>query len=114
MPAILWNVSWFEIVLVAILAVVVFGGRLPQVAGQVVRVMAKLRRTFDGLRRDAGIDRAMRDVQDTMRDIDREASIDPEPPPELPEEMGEPEEETSPDSEAEVAPEDRREPEEIP
>ena len=110
MPAILWNLGWFEVVLVAILAVVVFGGRLPQVAGQVVRVMAKLRRMFDDLRRDAGIDRAMRDVQDTMRDIDREASIDPEPPP--PPEL--PDESESGEEPAEVAPEDRREPEEIP
>ncbi|MCZ6598113.1 MAG: hypothetical protein O7B99_10775 [Planctomycetota bacterium] len=114
MPAFLWNVSWLEIVTVAILGVLVFGGRLPQIAAQVVRTTAKLRRMFDDLRRDTGIDRDMRDVQDSLRDMTREATTDTEPPspPELPGEDAEDEEEPQSRSAVDTS-EDRREPEEI-
>ncbi len=79
-----------EIVLISIVAVLVFGRRLPQVAGQAFRQVARLRRQLDEFRRESGIDREFRDVQDSLRDITHRPTLDPtlrdraEPAPEEP------------------------------
>ncbi len=68
------NLSLGEYVLIAIVALLIFGKRLPEVASQSFRQVAKLRRTLDDMRRETGIDREIRDVQANLRDLSREAS----------------------------------------
>jgi Sec-independent protein translocase protein TatA len=72
--SLLWNLSFGEFVLIAIVALLIFGKRLPEVASQSFRQVAKLRRTLDDMRRETGIDREIRDVQANLRDLSREAS----------------------------------------
>jgi len=75
--AFFWNLSFGEIAVVLILAVLIFGKRLPQVAGEAYRTVAKLRRHFEDLRRESGIDREIFDVKRTFRDAAREAEAEP-------------------------------------
>ena len=77
MLGLIWNMSIQEFVLIAVVAVLVFGKRLPQVAGQAFRQVARLRRQLDDFRRESGIDREFRDVQDSLRDVTRQATLDP-------------------------------------
>jgi Sec-independent protein translocase protein TatA len=53
----LLNLSPVEVAIIAIAAIVVFGRRLPQVAGQAAGAVQRLRRSLDDLRRETGIDR---------------------------------------------------------
>jgi len=53
----LFGISPGELFVIAIVAIMVFGGRLPQVAGEVAATVQKLRRSLNELRRDSGIDR---------------------------------------------------------
>jgi Sec-independent protein translocase protein TatA len=85
MPALIGNLSLGETLVIAGLAVLIFGRRLPEVAGQVVQLLAKLRRSVDDLKRETGIDRDLGMIRDTMRDATREAVIrDPLVPPRAP------------------------------
>jgi Sec-independent protein translocase protein TatA len=61
--AFLQNLSLFEIVVVAVVAVLVFGGRLPEVAGQAASAVARLKRQLADLRRDTGIDREIQGIR---------------------------------------------------
>ncbi|MEM7307148.1 MAG: twin-arginine translocase TatA/TatE family subunit [Planctomycetota bacterium] len=81
MLALFWNLSMGEIALIALIAVLVFGRRLPEVAGQAMRNVARLRRQLDDLRRESGIDREIYDVKSTFRDLGREVSRESEPRP---------------------------------
>ena len=65
--AFIQNLSIGETVLVAIVAILVFGNRLPEVAARVFRHVGALRRQLDDLRRETGIDRELRDMQDAFR-----------------------------------------------
>lgn len=53
----LFGISPGELLVIGIVAIMVFGGRLPQVAGEVAATVQKLRRSLNDLRRDSGIDR---------------------------------------------------------
>jgi Sec-independent protein translocase protein TatA len=79
--AFLWNLSVPEIALIAIVSVLVFGRRLPQVAGQAMRNLSRMRRHLDNLRRESGIEREIYDVKESFQDLAREASA---PPPSAP------------------------------
>jgi Sec-independent protein translocase protein TatA len=61
--AFLQNLSLFEIVVVAVVAVLVFGGRLPEVAGQAASAVSRLKRQLADLRRDTGIDREIQGIR---------------------------------------------------
>jgi Sec-independent protein translocase protein TatA len=74
------NLGFTEIVLIAIVAILVFGKRLPEVATQTFRQVAKLRRGLEDLRRESGLDRELRDVRGALNDLAREASIPPSSP----------------------------------
>jgi Sec-independent protein translocase protein TatA len=54
------NLSTTEIVIVVVVAIVVFGRRLPEVAGQAAGAVQRMRRSLDDLRRETGIDREIR------------------------------------------------------
>jgi Sec-independent protein translocase protein TatA len=90
------NLSFTEIIIVAVVAVLVFGGKLPEAAGQAAAQLQRLRRQLSDLRRDSGIDREIDAVRRTMDQLPRmprtldiaerlaregERSAQPPPPP---------------------------------
>lgn len=77
MVAIIWNLSFAEIAVILILSVLIFGRRLPEVAGQAFRQVTKLRRHLDSLRRESGIDREIFDVKQTFTDFARDVEAEP-------------------------------------
>ena len=73
--AILGNFSPMELALVAGLAVIVFGKRLPEVAARAYGQFRRMRASLDDLRRETGIDRELREIEYTVRDAARKANI---------------------------------------
>lgn len=61
------NLGGTELLIVFVAALLVFGKRLPQVAGDAARQMAKLRRSFDTAWKDTGMER---EIQQVRRDLD--------------------------------------------
>lgn len=76
--ALIGNLSVGEAVVILILAVLVFGRRLPEVAARVLRGLQDLRRNFERLRRETGIDEELRKVSGSLSDLEREARL-PDP-----------------------------------
>ena len=62
----LFNLSTGELVIIAVVAVLVFGRRLPEVAGQAAGMVQRMRRSLEDLRRDTGIDREIQNARRTM------------------------------------------------
>lgn len=62
-----------EILLIAIVAVLVFGKDLPQAASKAYLQLRKLRNAVDDLRRDSGIEREIRDIERSVREAEWEA-----------------------------------------
>jgi Sec-independent protein translocase protein TatA len=65
--ALIGNLTWTEILVVALVAIVVFGRRLPQVAAQTAHRMGRLRRSMEMLWRESGIEDEIRDVKAEVR-----------------------------------------------
>lgn len=61
------NLGPSEIVVLAVVAILVWGRRLPEVAGQAAGMVQRMRRSLDDLRRDTGIDR---EIQNARRAVD--------------------------------------------
>jgi len=59
----LLNLSPAEVAIIVIVAIVVFGRRLPEVAGQAAGTVQKLRRSLDDLRRETGVDREIAEAR---------------------------------------------------
>ena len=70
--------SWGELLVAGVVGLLLFGGRLPEVAKDAGRAFFRLRRTMTGLRRETGIDRTLRDLR---LEIEREDANLPEAPP---------------------------------
>lgn len=68
MLAFLFNLSIGEIGMLLVVAILVFGRRLPEVAGQAAATLQKLRRNLNELRRETGIDAEFRSAQRTIRE----------------------------------------------
>lgn len=64
----LFGISPTELMVIAFVAVIVFGQRLPQVAGEAAATVQKIRRALNDLRRDSGIDQEIRNAR---REIDQ-------------------------------------------
>lgn len=79
-PAFIQNINPTELMLIAVVAVLVFGRRLPQVAGQTMAHVQKARRAFNDLRRETGIDDELRDARRTFEQASYEAKRDPAAP----------------------------------
>ena len=79
MPAFLGNLSTTEILVVGIVAVLIFGRRLPEVASQTFGQLRRLRQGMDQFRRETGIDREMRSIEHTIGDLQRDVTIEPRP-----------------------------------
>ena len=62
-----------ELLWVLILGLLLFGGRLPDVAKDMGRMFFKAKRSLDEIRRDSGIDEAIRDLERETKDLDRTA-----------------------------------------
>ena len=69
------NIGLPELTVIAALAVVIFGRRLPQVAAEAYRQIVRLRQAIEKVRRDSGIDRELRDIEYEVRDAARKASM---------------------------------------
>jgi Sec-independent protein translocase protein TatA len=61
--AFLENLSLTEIGIVIVVAVMVFGGKLPEAAGQAAAQLQKLRRTLTDLKRETGIDKELAEMK---------------------------------------------------
>ena len=74
----IFGLSPIEMVVIFVVAILVFGQRLPQVAGEAAATLQKIKRSLSDLRRETGIDqeiqRAKREfeqnVRKPLRDID--------------------------------------------
>ena len=74
--ALIGNLDTSELVIVMLVAILIFGRRLPQVAAQAGRQVVKLRRSLDSAWRDTGMEREIREVQRTLEEaIPRNLSI---------------------------------------
>ena len=67
MLAFIGNLSPLEIVVIGVVAILVFGKRLPEVAGRFLYHIRRLRQSMYDLRRETGIDQEIRNVERTMR-----------------------------------------------
>jgi len=65
--AFIGNLSPLEIVVIGVVAILVFGKRLPEVAGRVLYHLRRLRQSMYDLRRETGIDQEIRNVERSMR-----------------------------------------------
>ncbi|HTF89180.1 MAG TPA: hypothetical protein VK843_12275 [Planctomycetota bacterium] len=59
----MFGLSAFEIIVIVVVAILVFGERLPQVAAEFAGWLMKLRRSLTDLRRESGIDREISEVR---------------------------------------------------
>jgi Sec-independent protein translocase protein TatA len=62
------NLSPVEVVIILVVAIVVFGRRLPEVAGQAAGAVQRMRRSLEDLRRETGIDREIREARRAVED----------------------------------------------
>ena len=67
MPLAFLNLAPSELIVIAVVAILVWGRRLPEVAGQAAGVVQRMRRSLDDLRRETGIDR---EIQNARRAVD--------------------------------------------
>ena len=83
MLALFGNLAPMELLLIAVVAILVFGGRLPEVAGRTFAQLRRFRRSLDDMRRETGIDREFRDIRRaydaSIRDKGKEAAGRPVP-----------------------------------
>ena len=61
------NLAPSELLVIAVVAILVWGRRLPEVAGQAAGVVQRMRRSLEELRRETGIDR---EIQSARRAVD--------------------------------------------
>lgn len=59
----MFNLGPTEIVVIVVVAILIFGPRLPQVAAEFAGWIMKLKRSLNDLRRDSGIDREISEVR---------------------------------------------------
>jgi sec-independent protein translocase protein TatA len=89
--ALIGNLSLLELLLIGVVAVLVFGRRLPEVAGQAAGQVMRAKRALTNLRRESGIDDELRRARDAAWSPARPAR--PRPSPSLrpePSDRGEP------------------------
>lgn len=83
MIAFINNLSFGETLVIGVLAILFFGKRLPEVAAQAGAKLQDLKRSMNDLRRDIGLDEQLREAQERMRVLEREARARPSAPPPL-------------------------------
>lgn len=78
-----FGLSFAELVVIFVVAILVFGQRLPQVAGETAATLQRVRRSLSDLRRETGIDqeiqKAKREFEEAQRaaqaSVQREAAM---------------------------------------
>ena len=70
MLAFIGNLSFLEMGVILVIAVLVFGRRLPEVAGQAAAQLHRARRALSDLRRESGIDEELRKARRTLSSAD--------------------------------------------
>lgn len=70
------NVNPTELLLIAVVAVLVFGRRLPEVAGQAAGQLAKAKKAVQDLRRESGLDEELRQARQAAKDLDPRRLVD--------------------------------------
>jgi len=73
MLAFIGNLSLREIIVIMVIAVLVFGRRLPQVVGQAMHQLRRLQRALEALRRETGIEREIHSIRDSVEEAARQA-----------------------------------------
>ena len=73
MLAFLTNIGLPELLVIAVLAVLIFGKNLPQAASKAYLQARKLRNAVDDLRRESGIEREIRNIERGIREAEWEA-----------------------------------------
>jgi Sec-independent protein translocase protein TatA len=79
MLALIGNLDGGELVIIVVVAVLIFGRRLPEVAGQAAGMVGRLRRTLESLWQETGIDHEVRKVRREMERFERELPRDLSP-----------------------------------
>ena len=75
-PALIENLGGVELLIVLLVALLVFGKRLPEVAAQAGRQIAKVRHGLDSAWRDTGMEKELRDMKRGLESaIPRDLSI---------------------------------------
>jgi len=86
--AFLSNLGMSEMVIIALVAVLIFGKNLPQAASKAYLQVRKFRGAVDDLRRESGIDRELREIERTVREAEwearRSAALPPSNEPQVP------------------------------
>ena len=77
MLAFLGNLGPSEIIVIVVVAVLIFGNRLPEAASKAYTQFRKLRQSMDEMRRETGIDREIRNIERSVREATYEARIEP-------------------------------------
>ena len=76
MLAFFGNLAPSEVLVLAVIAVLVFGKRLPEVAGRGYTQLRRWRQSLDQLRRETGIDRELSNIKYEVNDAARRARIE--------------------------------------
>jgi Sec-independent protein translocase protein TatA len=71
--ALLDNLGFTELLVIAVVALLLFGKDLPRAASKAYLEFRKLRNKLDDLRRDSGIERELRDIERSVREAEWEA-----------------------------------------
>ncbi len=77
MLALIGNLGPLETALIALIVILVFGGRLPEVARQAMRMMARVRGALDEIKGEVDLDGELRQIN---ADIRRESARKMPPP----------------------------------
>jgi Sec-independent protein translocase protein TatA len=75
MIALIFNAGWMELMLVAVIAVLVFGRDLPHVAAKAFVHLQRLRRGVQQVWRDTGISQEMRNLSRQLEENERKARV---------------------------------------
>jgi len=70
------NLAFPELIIIGIIAILIFGRRLPQVVGQGAAYIGRARRTLESLWRETGIEKEVRNVQREIERIERSVPRD--------------------------------------
>lgn len=66
-------IGGIEIFWILILGLLLFGGQLPDMAKEAGKVFFRAKRSLEDIRRESGIDDAIRDIEREARSVEREA-----------------------------------------
>jgi len=79
--ALIGNIAPTELLVIAALAVIIFGRRLPEVAARAYGQFRRGRESLERMRRETGIDRELRNIQYSVSEAARAASEEVSEPP---------------------------------